>query len=82
MRTLRFFLLVILTAVFSVFALAADLAITPVVSGIDSPVAIVAPGDDSGRLFILERGGRILLQLNDGSIMRDSTTWQILEVLE
>ena len=61
MRTIRLFLLFLLTAVPSVFALAADLAITPVISGIASPVAVAAPGDNSGRLFILERSGRILL---------------------
>jgi len=62
MRTLRFFLISILTALPSVFVLAVDLAITPVASGISSPVAIAASGDSSRRLFILERSGRILLQ--------------------
>ncbi len=60
MRTIRFLLILMLTIAPTAFA--SDLAISPVLSGVDSPVAIITPGDNSGRLFILERSGRILLQ--------------------
>jgi hypothetical protein len=33
----------------------------PIVSGLTNPVAITYAGDDSGRLFITEQGGRILI---------------------
>jgi glucose/arabinose dehydrogenase len=35
------------------------LAVEPVLSGLRSPVFVTAPPDDSGRLFIVERGGTI-----------------------
>ncbi|HET7093385.1 MAG TPA: hypothetical protein VFI22_07905, partial [Thermomicrobiales bacterium] len=35
--------------------------LAPVVTGLDQPVSIVDPNDGSGRLFIVERPGRILI---------------------
>lgn len=43
----------------------ADLHLTPVVtSGLVDPVAIRSPNDDSGRLFIVERGGNLRVLVN------------------
>lgn len=39
----------------------ANIMVTPLVSGIQSPVAVQGAGDGSGRLFILERSGQILV---------------------
>jgi glucose/arabinose dehydrogenase len=41
-----------------------------VASGINSPVAMGVPGDGSGRLFICEQGGRVLL-IKDGRLMQE-----------
>lgn len=35
------------------------LGLEPVVSGLQSPVAVVSAGDGSGRLFVVEKGGKI-----------------------
>ncbi len=43
----------------STTAVAAGVALTPVVSGLDRPVRVVNAGDGSGRLFVVEQGGRI-----------------------
>ena len=40
-------------------ASAADVAVETVVSGLSTPIALVAPPDDSGRLFVVEQTGRI-----------------------
>jgi glucose/arabinose dehydrogenase len=37
----------------------ADLHLTSVATGLNNPVAIRSPGDSSGRLFVVERGGAI-----------------------
>ncbi|PWT94221.1 MAG: glucose dehydrogenase, partial [Acidobacteria bacterium] len=40
---------------------AADLALEPLITGLNSPVAITTAGDGSGRLFITQQGGQILI---------------------
>jgi glucose/arabinose dehydrogenase len=45
----------------------ADAAIEVVASGLSTPVGLVAPPDGSGRLFVIEQTGRILI-LRDGRI--------------
>ncbi len=66
MRIFRIASLLFYTALFASVtpstSSAADVAVIPVASNIDSPVAVTAAGDNSGRLFILERSGRVLLQ--------------------
>jgi len=44
------------------------LALEQVTNGLDAPIGIVAAGDGSGRLFILERAGRIRVVEADGSL--------------
>jgi glucose/arabinose dehydrogenase len=42
-----------------------------IATGLDGPLALeVAPGDTSGRLFVVERGGRIRLMSPDGTVAR------------
>lgn len=43
-------------------------AVIPVVSGVDNPVHVTNAGDGSGRLFIVERAGRIRVDQN-GSLL-------------
>lgn len=40
------------------------------VSGLDNPVALAAPADGSGRLFVTERAGRIRI-IKDGSLLSE-----------
>jgi glucose/arabinose dehydrogenase len=44
------------------------LDLEPIVDGLDAPIGIVAAGDGSGRLFILEQAGRIRVVERDGSL--------------
>ena len=44
------------------------LALEPVVQGLDAPTGIVAPGDGSGQLHVLEQPGRIRVIERDGSL--------------
>ncbi len=44
------------------------LALTPVVSGLSSPVDLQQPNDGSGRFFVVEQGGRIRI-LQNGSLL-------------
>jgi len=46
----------------------ADVAIQVVASGLSTPVGLVAPPDDSGRLFVVEQTGRIWI-LHDGRVL-------------
>ena len=48
----------------------ADVTIEVVASGLSTPVGLVAPPDDSGRLFVVEQTGRIWI-LRDGAIDRE-----------
>ncbi len=43
---------------------AAAVALTPVVSGLDAPVQVTSAPDGSGRLFIVEQGGKVLIVKN------------------
>ena len=57
--------LVVLLAVGSSGATgAAAVVLTPVVSGLDSPVQVTSARDGSGRLFIVEQGGKVLIVKN------------------
>jgi len=47
---------------------AVRVAVEPVVSGLDSPVFVTAAGDGSGRLFVVEQGGRIRI-VEDGRLL-------------
>jgi glucose/arabinose dehydrogenase len=47
------------------------LALEPLVSGLAAPVGLVAAGDGSNRLFVLERGGVIRVIEADGSLRAD-----------
>jgi glucose/arabinose dehydrogenase len=44
------------------------LALEPVVDGLDTPTGIVAPGDGSGQLHVLEQPGRIRVIERNGSL--------------
>ncbi len=44
------------------------LAVEPIVGPFDQPTAVTNAGDGSGRLFVLERAGRIRIVNKDGSI--------------
>ena len=46
----------------------ADAAVEVVATGLSTPIAVVAPPDESNRLFVVEQTGRILL-LVDGAIL-------------
>src|SRR6187455_1744483 len=50
-------------------ASAAPLPLSPLVAGLDAPVEIVNAGDGSGRLFVLEKRGRIRV-IRDGALWR------------
>ena len=43
---------------------------TKVVDGLDAPLDMVDPNDGSGRMFIVEKGGRVLI-LKDGQVQPD-----------
>ena len=43
---------------------AAGVVLTPVVSGLDSPVQVTHAPDGSGRLFIVEQGGKVVIVKN------------------
>ena len=45
-----------------------DVALEPVVEGFERPVHVADPGDGSGRLFVVEQAGRILI-VRDGEIL-------------
>jgi glucose/arabinose dehydrogenase len=47
---------------------AANVVLTPVASGLSSPVYVASPRDGSGRLFIVEQTGRIRI-LSGGSVL-------------
>lgn len=49
----------IIAACFVVIPARAQLTMTPVVSGLNSPMEIISPPDASGRMFIIERAGTI-----------------------
>jgi glucose/arabinose dehydrogenase len=49
-------------------ASAAPLPLSPIVAGLDAPVEIVNAGDGSGRLFVLEKRGRIRV-IRDGALV-------------
>jgi glucose/arabinose dehydrogenase len=46
------------------FAFAAPLTLSPFVTGLESPIDIVNAADGSGRLFVLEKRGRIRVVRN------------------
>jgi glucose/arabinose dehydrogenase len=58
---MRFALLIAaaLAATPAMAAIPPDLALQPVTSGLDMPVAIAAPNDGSGRIFVAEIAGRV-----------------------
>lgn len=43
--------------------------LTPRIEGLDAPVDLATPDDDSGRLFIVEREGRVVLAQTDGTVL-------------
>ena len=49
----------VLVSSFSSFALAQDVRLTRVASGFERPLGLTHAGDGSGRLFVVEQGGRI-----------------------
>ena len=57
-------LLVVLVLVHAALASAAPLTLTPVVTGLDLPVDLVNAADGSGRLFVVEKRGRIRVVKN------------------
>ncbi len=48
---------------------ALELTLQPVVSGLDKPLYVTHAGDGSGRLFVLEQGGRVRV-VRDGNLSR------------
>jgi len=46
-----------------------EIALRSVVDGLESPVAMAVPGDDSGRLFIVEQRGQILIVDSDDNLL-------------
>ena len=65
--TLRL-LSVLLALVLAAAAHAAPLPMTPFVTGLDLPVDVVNAGDGSGRLFVVEKRGRIRV-VTDGAML-------------
>lgn len=59
-------------------AIPPDLHLTPYASGLANPVAIRSPRDGSGRMFVLERGGKIRVITADGTLL--STPYYSLSV--
>ncbi len=45
-----------------------EIAVTPIISGLQRPTAIAHAGDGSGRLFVLEQAGRVLIY-RDGTLL-------------
>ena len=43
---------------------AQEIAVVPVISGLERPTAITHAGDGSGRLFVLEQAGRVRIYAN------------------
>ena len=50
---------VLASAAFAQQGLLESLSFTPVISGLEQPTVITHAGDGSGRLFVVERAGRI-----------------------
>ncbi len=49
-------------------AVAATTTLVPVASGLDKPVFVTSANDGTGRLFVVEQGGKILV-IKDGSVL-------------
>lgn len=60
---MRYLLALVLVA-FATSANSIDLRLTPVVTGFLNPVYVTHAGDNSGRLFVVEQAGRILIVRN------------------
>ena len=48
-----------------------QIQLVKVVAGLDDPVNVAFPGDDSGRIFIVERTGRIRVVTADGTLREE-----------
>jgi hypothetical protein len=57
-----FYLLIVLFGFSGVLKAAPEIQIEAVITGLDNPVAITHAGDGSGRLFITQLSGQILME--------------------